>query len=77
MSFNAVIFLPCFQASNAQRRVSTFDLFFFFGEELFLLGDRELEKWLQSRQNPGPIGPDSSLCIHPPGRQSQEGESFG
>lgn len=71
MSFNAVIFLPCFQASNAQRRVSTFDLFF------FLLGDRELEKWLQSRQNPGPIGPDSSLCIHPPGRQSQEGESFG
>lgn len=70
MSFNAVIFLPCFQASNAQRRVSTFDFF-------FLLGDRELEKWLQSRQNPGPIGPDSSLCIHPPGRQSQEGESFG
>lgn len=28
MSFNAVIFLPCFQASNAQRRVSTFDFFF-------------------------------------------------
>lgn len=76
MIFNAVIFLPCFQVSNAQRRVSTFD-FFFFCEEFFLLGDRELEKWLQSRQNPGPIGPDSSLCIHPPGRQSQEGESFG